>query len=114
MKEYFKAIKGYPTHLISNQGRIYSKLTQSLLEPSKMTKNGKKTYLHISLPDKNYKHSQKHFLVHRLVALHFIDNPENKPCINHLNFNRHDNRFVNLAWCTYSENNAYSRSQKKT
>ena len=43
--------------------------------------------------------------IHRVVAMAFIPNPLNKPCIDHINTIRNDNRVENLRWCTFSENN---------
>lgn len=43
--------------------------------------------------------------VHRIIAELFIHNPENKPCVDHIDTNTHNNRVDNLRWCTYEENN---------
>ena len=109
--EIWKDVKGYPNYMVSNLGNVKSlnynrSGKEQILKPIPNTFG----YLQVGLC-KNGK--PKFYKVHRLVAEAFIPNPNNKPCIDHINTNRTDNRVDNLRWCTYRENNNNPISKKK-
>ena len=58
-------------------------------------------YLYVDLHDRGIR---KRFYIHRLVAEHYIDNPNNKPYVNHIDGNTKNNHVSNLEWCTPKEN----------
>ena len=100
METEWKAIEGHDGYEISVEGvRSYKNARHGLRETPKMMKLWKrKGYLSIRL-------DEKYYTFHRLLAIAFIPNPENKLLIDHINRNRLDNRLENLRWATRKENN---------
>jgi len=111
-KEEWKLIDKYTDKYISNYGRV--KYISALTGDEQISSLSKSAtgYLNITLRnnDTGYRNT---FQVHRLVAKYFLDNPDNKPEVNHKNKIRTDNHYLNLEWNTKSENN-YHRSNTKT
>ena len=95
----FVRIDDYPKYVIHCVGTIL-KIWKNKTTLRKPFKN-KYGYMQVTLC-KNGK--QKWFSVHRLLAIAFIPNPQNKPFIDHINGIKHDNRLENLRWVTHQEN----------
>lgn len=85
---------------ISSDGRVFSKRRGKCLQPKKSQAG----YLRVGLACNG---KIKMMSVHRLVALAFIPNPENKPTVNHINEIKTDNRVENLEWATNAEQNVH-------
>ena len=93
----FISIVGFPNYSVNILGEVKNVTKGRILKPI-LNRTG---YLWVRLytDNKNTNH-----LVHRLLAIHFIPNPENKPCVDHINRIRSDNRIENLRWATNAEN----------
>lgn len=101
MKEIWKNIPGYKSlYKASNLGRI--KNAKDYVLSSGDNGNGYK-----SLCLWKNRKDKRHY-VHRLIALTFIPNPDNKSTVNHKNGIKNDNKLNNLEWMTYSENHIHA------
>ena len=92
-----KQIYNYDNYMIDENGNIFNKTTNKYLKGS-IGENGYKYY---RLSQDNHK---KMYYAHRLVAEHFLNNPNNFPVVNHIDGNKLNNNINNLEWVTYSEN----------
>lgn len=106
--ENWKDIVGFEgRYKISDKGRVLSlKGNRKILTNIKSGEN-QNGYIKVSLSN-NGIISQKN--IHRLLAEHFIDNPFNKPQVNHIDGNKQNNKLDNLEWVTAQENSTHSYS----
>jgi hypothetical protein len=96
--EEWKPIEEDPRYEISNKGNVCNK-DGLYLKPYY-----RKGYLHVKIGTIKNRIERK---VHRLVAIAFIDNPNNLPDVNHKDEIKDNNVYTNLEWCTKSYNNTY-------
>ena len=106
VEEVWKDIEGYEgLYEVSSFGRVRNSKSKRIRK-----QNLVKGYLMIGLSKDGKK---KVFSVHRLVALNFIPNPEEKPEVNHLDEIKTNNNVDNLAWATSKENSNWGTRNKK-
>lgn len=104
MEEY-RVIKEFPRYEVSNKGNVRNAVTKQILS-KRLTTNG---YYRVNVRLGNVKREKPSVRnVHRLVAMTFIDNPNNYPCVNHIDGNKLNNDTSNLEWCTASDNSKHA------
>lgn len=107
MQEQWRPVQGTDeAYYVSNLGRIMCtnwKGTgrREIMKPAKDAKGYFRTML-------KYLSGYRTIKVHRIVAQAWIENPSNLPQVNHLNFDRVDNRVENLEWCSASRNTKHA------
>lgn len=110
MEDGFVIIKGFSGYKVNNKGVVVSLIkkkpgtfTSKEHEIKRMlSKNG---YEYIRIKSDN--NGSKKLLIHRLIAIYFLENKCEYKCVNHKNGIRNDNRIENLEWCSYSQNSKH-------
>ena len=105
--EIWKDIQGYEnSYQVSNLGNVRDKRRNKLIKTFKNNKG----YLRVGL----YSNSkEKKYLIHRLVAIAFVPNPNNYPHVNHKDENPLNDNADNLEWCTHEYNMNYGTCRKR-
>ena len=104
--ETFVEIEGFENYEVSNLGKVRNIKSGRVLKTS-LNNNG---YLRLFLCKNN---KRKHLYLHRIIATAFIDNPDVKPCVNHIDENKLNNDLSNLEWCTVRENLIHGTRTKR-
>lgn len=98
-------VLNYPNYTVNEKGKIYSIKSNKFIKPS-ITKKG---YMSVELFNEN---GSKRMLVHRIVAMAYIPNPNHYPQVNHIDENPSNNNVENLEWCTAKYNMNYGNGAR--
>ncbi len=105
MQELWRSAKDYEgLYEVSNWGRVRNCRTGRILQPMKNSWG----YLQVDLCNDGV---HKRCLVHRLVAMAFLSNPDNLAEVNHIDQNKENNCVENLEWCDHAYNTKYSQAK---
>ena len=120
-EEVWKDVPGYDgLYQVSNKGQVKSMYFHAQKGKGNNLKDNPKILIP-SVDSYGYKivslcngDTKKTVTVHKLVAAAFIPNPDNLPCINHIDENKQNNCVENLEWCTVEYNNSYGTKGERT
>ena len=102
MKDVWKDVVDYEgLYKVSNLGRVWS-VRKNIILYKRLRTDG---YLTVRLSGD---FNKKDIAIHRLVAMAFAENTHNKPCVNHVDGNKLNNKATNLEWVTVEENNIHA------
>lgn len=120
IQEIWEPISGYEgLYEVSNLGNVRS-VDRVVISSRQVNRRLKGKLLSPSINNRGYQYvnlvkggRSKSVTIHKLVALAFIPNPKDKPCIDHINAIRTDNRSENLRWCSHRENQNFPIATSK-
>lgn len=109
MEEIWKTVKYAPNYEISNLGNIKNKKTNRLLTINyeRLKKDNKR-----ARPGLSHNGNIKGYYLHRIVAEHFLDNPDNLPEVNHIDGDFYNNKLDNLEWISKLDNMRHASENK--
>jgi len=100
-----KILSDYKNYIITNDGKVYNLQRKRYLISTKIDTG----YMTLTLIRDDKK--KQNFSIHRLVALVFLDNPNNCPEVNHIDFDKTNNNVANLEWVSRSDNIKHNYSK---